>query len=449
VFVADQVYPVMPEAALTPVKFTAAALLVVPPAIALGWSFPLMSSALLRRRPEDAGRHLATLYFVNSAGGVAGVLVSGFVLLDRIGLPATLAVAGVLNLAIARVAWTSSDPVRSPQAPESIPSSSGQATALLLLAVAALTGLASFGYEIAWIRMLSLVLGSSTHSFELMLAAFIAGLALGGAWVRRRIDAWTDPARALGVVQVVMGVAALATLPAYRYSFDAVSWLVTTLPQTSDGYLGYFAGSSGIALAVMLPATFCAGMTLPLISAVLYRSSVGERAMGRVYAANAAGGIAGVFLAAHFGLPYLGVHGTLVAAAGVDLVAGLALLAAAGANSRRALVGAVVVGTAALVGFGSYRTDELLSASGVYRVGALPDASSAEVIYPTMSRRSWRRGASMPVRRIPEIARSVSSSPPPIRMERCRRCAFPSRRPAPRGFRSLARPPEESARRTS
>jgi len=46
--------------------------------------------------------------------------------------------------------------------------------------VAFFTGMASFIYEIGWIRMLSLVLGASTHSFELMLAAFIFGLALGG-----------------------------------------------------------------------------------------------------------------------------------------------------------------------------------------------------------------------------------------------------------------------------
>jgi hypothetical protein len=41
------------------------------------------------------------------------------------------------------------------------------------------SSLASFFYEIGWIRMLSLVLGSSTQAFELMLSAFILGLALG------------------------------------------------------------------------------------------------------------------------------------------------------------------------------------------------------------------------------------------------------------------------------
>src|ERR687897_736024 len=60
------------------------------------------------------------------------------------------------------------------------------------------TAVASFIYEIAWIRMLSLVLGSATHSFELMLSAFILGLALGALWIRKRADRLADPVRFLG-----------------------------------------------------------------------------------------------------------------------------------------------------------------------------------------------------------------------------------------------------------
>jgi len=67
------------------------------------------------------------------------------------------------------------------QAPAAVPASpdrdEDRGYIRLLLATALLTGAASFIYEIAWIRMLSLVLGASTHSFELMLSAFILGLA--------------------------------------------------------------------------------------------------------------------------------------------------------------------------------------------------------------------------------------------------------------------------------
>ena len=52
--------------------------------------------------------------------------------------------------------------------------------------------------------MLSLVLGSSTHAFELMLSAFIFGLAFGGLWIQWRIDWVASPARYLAHVQVLM-----------------------------------------------------------------------------------------------------------------------------------------------------------------------------------------------------------------------------------------------------
>ena len=58
----------------------------------------------------------------------------------------------------------------------------------LLLFTSFGTATASFIYEIDWIRMLALVLGSATHAFELMLSAFILGLALGAFWIRGRID---------------------------------------------------------------------------------------------------------------------------------------------------------------------------------------------------------------------------------------------------------------------
>src|SRR5205085_5311279 len=80
----------------------------------------------------------------------------------------------------------------------------------LLLGVSFETAVASFIYEIAWIRMLSLVLGSATHSFELMLSAFILGLALGAFWIRGRADRADNPLALLGAVQWVMGTLAIA-----------------------------------------------------------------------------------------------------------------------------------------------------------------------------------------------------------------------------------------------
>src|SRR3989337_1893696 len=142
------------------------------------------------------------LYFTNSLGAAAGVLVSGFVLIAWVGLPGTLHTAGALNLLIATLVWLLSRPARHAVLEKS---SHQEAAANLLLGVAFFTGLASFVYEITWIRMLSLVLGASTHSFELMLATFIFGLALGGLAVRRRVDTGLEPGRLLAWVPGAAG----------------------------------------------------------------------------------------------------------------------------------------------------------------------------------------------------------------------------------------------------
>src|SRR5207247_9660749 len=122
--------------------------------------------------------------------------------------PGTLRTAGSRNFLIAATVWLRARPAH--HAPLRS-ARSGAGGAGPVLAVAFFTGLASFVYEIGWIRMLSLVLGASTHSFELMLSTFILGLALGGLAVSRRVDASPAPERLLGWVQIAMGLLALAT----------------------------------------------------------------------------------------------------------------------------------------------------------------------------------------------------------------------------------------------
>src|SRR5258706_300072 len=165
--------------------------------------------------------------------------------------------AAALNLAIAAAVWLLSRPLLASPLERT---AEGDGVARLLLAAACLTGLASFIYEIVWIRMLSLVLGASTHSFELMLATFIFGLALGGLAVRRRIDAAAEPVRLLAWVQIAMGLAAAATLPVYDATFSLMEALMHALARTEGGYLLFNISGAGLAALVMLPATFFAGM---------------------------------------------------------------------------------------------------------------------------------------------------------------------------------------------
>jgi spermidine synthase len=367
-------------------QWIGAALLIAVPATALGATFPWMVAGVLRRFPAAPGREISVLYCVNSLGAVAGVLASSFVLIPLVGLPGTVQIAGALNIAVgiavAGIAWRARIAAPAPAAREKAKAAPPRETVAVLLAIAALTGLASFVYEIVWLRMLSMVLGASTHAFELMLAAFILGLALGGAWIRKRIDGMADALTFLGRVQVWMAIAALATLPLYDAMFDFVSFLIRALARNDNGYALFRIASAVVALVVMLPATFLAGMTLPLITLALLASGGGERAIGRVYAANTAGAIAGVLLAVHVLIAFAGLKWALIAGAGVDMLLGLYLLWrpphtytwAKGAISAAALAAVAVVAA-------GFDVDPRRVAASVFRAGASRIANNERVLF--------------------------------------------------------------------
>lgn len=372
-----------------------AAALILPASVLLGSTFPLMSTGVIRLGAAP-GRGLSMLYFLNSAGAALGVLASGFVLIPALGLPGTMLVAGCGNAVVALCAYAiariGAGSEAAPADEASRPAAAADRGELrLLLAVAALTGLSSFIYEVAWIRMLTLVLGAATHAFELMLAPFILGLAIGAWWIRNRIDASRDALVLLARIQVAMGLLAVATLPLYAACYDAMAWALRALARTGEGYALFNITSGLLASAVMLPATICAGMTLPLITALLLRRGHGERQVGQVYGVNTFGAIAGVLVAVHLLIPSVGLKWTLAAGAAIDVLLGgaiwLALVRQAArerAPRRQGASGFAWVGMAlgVLVGVTvAAPLDPQRMASGVFRYGAARLPADQEVIF--------------------------------------------------------------------
>lgn len=380
-------------------KWALAVGILLPQAVLLGTTFPLMSSGVLRSFPGLPGRTLSLLYFTNSFGAALGVLAGGFYLVGRFGLPGSLVAGCVLNFLAAGMAgwvWMARQgresgapgreaPTLAGGQPRKLPAA--RALVPLLLAVSFLTAVASFSYEIGWIRMLSLVMGSATHSFEVMLSAFILGLALGAYFVRTRADQGLDSLNLLGWVQWFMGLAALATLPVYVSTFETMAFLVDRLPATDAGYALFGLSRYGMAIAVMLPSTIMAGMTLPLITALLMESGEGEKSIGRVYGINTLGSVLGVALAGLVALPFLGLKGMIVAGAALDMLLGIVVLA-----FRRRLEAEspapwapVLAALGAVAGcvliLGGLQMDQRLLLSGVFRYGALPDTTEPVLFY--------------------------------------------------------------------
>ncbi|HEV2671321.1 MAG TPA: hypothetical protein VGU74_09525 [Gemmatimonadales bacterium] len=381
----DRLLPALPEGApLVLIRWVLAAALILPQSVLLGATFPLLAVGMMRRRPDTPGRILAFLYFVNGIGGAVGVLVGGFALVPAVGLPGALVAAAIGNV-VAAVLVGGAELLTSETAgaPAAAMRSAGPHAAIprrMLVGVAFGTAVASLVYEIAWTRMLSLVLGSATHSFELMLSAFLVGLSLGALWVRRRADRFRDPLRTLGVIQWVMGGLAVATLPLYVASFRWSAALFAALDVTPQGYVLFTIARYGLCLIVMLPATFCAGMTLPLITQILVRSGDGESAVGRVYGVNTLGSIFGVAFGALILLPLVGIKALLFAGAVLDMALGVWLLAVP--RARQFLLAATTTSVVWLAGVAWLaRFDRNVLTSGVYRARRLATPGSQRIVF--------------------------------------------------------------------
>jgi hypothetical protein len=133
----------------------------------------------------------------------------------------------------------------------------------------------------------------------------------------------------------------------------------------------------------MFPATFCAGMTLPLITRTLLANGSGERAIGAVYAWNTLGSIVGVVVGGLVLLPMIGLKPMLMVGAALDMGIGLLLISRSnrqGLRSPRLLLASSLAAVAilAVVGAG-IRLDENVLASGVYRNGVIVDAKHRDM----------------------------------------------------------------------
>ena len=120
-------------------QVTLSALVMLPPTLIMGVLFPVVSD-LVTTRFSQLGERLGAAYAVNTAGGILGSFLAGFVLIPWLGLPWAIVAAALVNLLAAALLYVRFEPRRT------VPVRIGLSG--LLLAHAA--GLAAFGIVPAW-----------------------------------------------------------------------------------------------------------------------------------------------------------------------------------------------------------------------------------------------------------------------------------------------------------
>jgi len=184
------------------------------------------------------------------------------------------------------------------------------APALLIPALLlCISGAAALVYQVLWIKQLSLVVGVEVYAITTGISAFFAGLAIGGWLFGRWADRLAQPVLLYAGLEVLVAVLGVGATFAMSVAASPFAWL-----QDHVGLLSWLLPF----ILVGVPAVLMGG-TLP----VLVRSlgSAPGKSGGQLYAANTLGAIVGTLLAAFVLIAALGVRGSALAAAMLNLLA--------------------------------------------------------------------------------------------------------------------------------
>lgn len=188
-----------------------------------------------------------------------------------------------------------------------------QATRRLLLLIFTLSGASGLVYQVLWARQLGLVLGNTTSSVTIVLAAFMTGLALGAELGGSRLVARSDPLRVYAVLELAIGLYAVLFGPLVHGAESLYPWLFSD--ETSPLLLTLARAFGAFAL-LAIPTTLM-GATLPLLTEFLHRvpGRHEDWNAGRLYGANTAGAALGAFASGFVLIELVGIQTTTVIAA--------------------------------------------------------------------------------------------------------------------------------------
>jgi spermidine synthase len=302
-------------------RFVLSGVVLLVPTTLMGATLPVLAAALVRSSGRDSNS-VTRLYACNLAGAILGTLAAGFVLLPALGVRTTIVVAAVLNVIVGVIAIilqrqtkARSDYDREPVIVESL---ADPVPGRFWLFAAAVSGFVTISAQVSWTRTLTMIIGSSTYAFSIVVALFLIGLAIG-AWLVARRDRSPRLRSAILKVEALTALSLLLSL----YVLNQIPAMLINLGLRL--HVSSWAGLLALqiltaTLLILLPAVLM-GMVMPLV--LVWASSDRVRAValvGRSYAVNTIGAIAGAFITGFILIPKTSTRFTLLFAAVCCLV---------------------------------------------------------------------------------------------------------------------------------
>ncbi len=178
------------------------------------------------------------------------------------------------------------------------------------------SGCAALIYEIVWLQLLQLVIGSSGISLGVLLGTFMGGMCLGSLLLPRIIPTRVHPLRVYAFLELGIGIIGIAVL--------------FGMPLIAEVYTDYFGhgvlARTLVAAVCLLPPTLLMGATLPAIARWVETTPEGVSWMGFFYGGNIAGAVFGSLLAGFYLLRVFDMPTATYAAVAINVAVASAAL---------------------------------------------------------------------------------------------------------------------------
>ena len=302
-------------------------LLLLPATIALGVTLPMMASYFSGNNPGQLSNvcnssRVTLAYALNTAGALLGVLSATFFMLVVVGVRTSSYVAAGLSVLCALAAlFMARKETRAVRLNSELSTVNSELSTLNsgLSTLAFLSGFGILALQVLYTRMFSLVFHNSTYTFGIVVAVFLASLAIG-ATITSRLQHRFAANRLVGVTT---GLGALATAGSV-----VVFVSITDMKYFSSGdsFIQYMAGAILLVSIVVAPAITCLGMMLPQVWVLAAQSGTAARVVGNLTAVNTMAAALGALVASFAFLIWIGLWQSIVLISAMFLIAALVLL---------------------------------------------------------------------------------------------------------------------------
>jgi len=201
----------------------------------------------------------------------------------------------------------------------------------LLLILFIGSGCAALIYEIVWLQLLALVVGSTAISLGVLLGTFMGGMCLGSWLLPRLISRSRHPLRVYAALELFIGIIGVIELKAMPFVADAYTVFA------GGGWTGIMlrAVVAGICL---LPPTLLMGATLPAIARWIETTKEGVSWLGFFYGGNIVGAVFGCLWAGFYLLRIHDMAYATYCALGINLAVALLATMLSGVAEYRPVV---------------------------------------------------------------------------------------------------------------